>query len=150
MQRPEYDALVRATETFRPLLKLRLLWSALTPSQLIAVTALLVGVTRIALKPFWVHCDVAMYLQGAQLLLHGKWPCVGFMDVNPPLIVYLSVFPVLLAEGLHTHVVPTTLGVDGRSYGAVTRLHPAGCSSGHSLSKTGLSHAPCWPARRAC
>lgn len=42
--------------------------------------------------------DPAMYLQAAEMLLQGKKPYVDFIDINPPLIIYLSSIPVLLAK----------------------------------------------------
>jgi hypothetical protein len=42
--------------------------------------------------------DVAMYLQCGRLLLEGQTPYIDFIDLNPPLIFYLSIFPALLAK----------------------------------------------------
>jgi hypothetical protein len=75
----------------------------------LTMLVVLVGVTRIALRPAEVQHDVAMYLQAGELLLRGQRPYVDFIDVNPPLIMYLSAIPAALAAALRTPVVPTAL-----------------------------------------
>ncbi len=55
----------------------------------------------VLLFPLSIHQDCAMYLECAQLLLDGRLPYTDFIDINPPLIMYLNVVPVLLS-----HVVP--------------------------------------------
>jgi hypothetical protein len=52
-----------------------------------------------------MHPDCAMYLQCGQMLLSGKIPYVDFYDVNPPLIMYLSVIPAGLAAWLRQDVM---------------------------------------------
>jgi len=42
--------------------------------------------------------DPAMYLQAASLMLNGAKPYIDFIDINPPLIMYLSIIPVLMAK----------------------------------------------------
>jgi hypothetical protein len=42
--------------------------------------------------------DVAMYLQCGQLVLDGQVPFQDLVDVNPPLIMFLNVFPALFAR----------------------------------------------------
>ncbi len=42
--------------------------------------------------------DVAMYLQCGQLVLSGQIPFLDLVDVNPPLIMFLNVFPALMAR----------------------------------------------------
>jgi hypothetical protein len=85
----------------------RLSSGPLLPKLTIAVV--LIGVIRIASRPASVQHDVAMYLQAGQLLLHGQRPYVDFIDLNPPLIVYLSAVPAAVAMVLRTSVVPTAL-----------------------------------------
>ena len=75
----------------------------------LTVLVVVVGVTRIALRPAQVQHDVAMYLQAGQLLLAGQRPYVDFIDVNPPLVTYLSAVPAAVAWILRTPVVPTAL-----------------------------------------
>jgi hypothetical protein len=85
---------------------------ALVGGPLIAKVTMLVvltGVMRIALRPAEVQHDVAMYLQAGELLLRGQRPYLDFIDVNPPLIMYLSAIPAALAAALRTPVVPTAL-----------------------------------------
>lgn len=42
--------------------------------------------------------DPAMYLQTAKLILNGAKPYIDFIDINPPLIMYMSIIPVSLAN----------------------------------------------------
>lgn len=48
--------------------------------------------------PLDITIDPAMYLQAAELLLQGKKPYIDFIEINPPLIFYLNVPPVLLSQ----------------------------------------------------
>ncbi|MBY0552532.1 MAG: hypothetical protein K2W95_34945 [Candidatus Obscuribacterales bacterium] len=48
--------------------------------------------------PWQIDCDCAMYLRCGQLLLEGKLPYVDFVDINPPLIMYLNLLPASLAK----------------------------------------------------
>jgi len=50
------------------------------------------------------HQDVGMYLQAGALLLDGKRPYVDFVDINPPMVIYLNTVPVALARwsGMHS------------------------------------------------
>jgi hypothetical protein len=75
----------------------------------VTILVALAGVMRIALRPAQIQHDVAMYLQAGQLLLRGQRPYVDFVDLNPPLIIYLSAIPAAVARGLGTHVVPTAM-----------------------------------------
>jgi len=50
--------------------------------------------------PLAVSHDCGMYLQTGQLLLAGERPYVDFIDINPPLIMYLNVIPAALARVL--------------------------------------------------
>jgi hypothetical protein len=87
-------------------------WAGLTGGPLVprlTILIVLVGVIRIALRPAGVQHDVAMYLQAGQLWLGGQRPYVDFIDLNPPLITYLSAVPAGLARVLGTSVVPTAL-----------------------------------------
>lgn len=69
----------------------------------------LVGLIRIALYPAHVQHDVALYLQTGQLLLRGQRPYKDFIDLNPPLIMYLSAIPAAVAAALRTSIAPTAL-----------------------------------------
>ena len=46
-----------------------------------------------------------MYLEAGQLLLQGKLPYVDFIDLNPPLIFYLSTLPVLFSKSTGLDVI---------------------------------------------
>jgi len=50
--------------------------------------------------PWKIHHDCAMYVRIGQLLLDGKVPYVDFVDLNPPLIFYISMIPALLSRWL--------------------------------------------------
>jgi len=60
--------------------------------------AIIVLLVAMLLSPLRVNHDCAMYLQEAELLLDGGVPYVDFVETNPPLIVYLSALPVMLAR----------------------------------------------------
>ena len=49
-------------------------------------------------RPLEINTDASIYLQFAQLVLRGLTPYVDFSDLNPPLIIYLSVIPRFFAE----------------------------------------------------
>lgn len=51
--------------------------------------------------PYAISGDTAMYLQTGQFLLEGKLPYLDFQDLNPPLIMYLSILPALFARLTH-------------------------------------------------
>jgi hypothetical protein len=63
----------------------------------------------IAYRPLRVNHDSGMYLQAGALLLEGQVPYVDFVDLNPPLIVYLSAIPAGIARVLHAHSIPVFL-----------------------------------------
>jgi len=46
-----------------------------------------------------------MYLQGAQTVLAGGLPYVDFVDVNPPLVIYLNMIPAAISLGTNLHVI---------------------------------------------
>ena len=54
-----------------------------------------------------VNHDVAYFIQCAQVLIDGGAPYIGFVDVNPPLIVYLNVPAAYAARALHVSPVTT-------------------------------------------
>jgi len=45
-----------------------------------------------------VNHDCAMYLEAGQMLLQGKIPYIDFIDLNPPLIFYLSAIPAYFTQ----------------------------------------------------
>ena len=65
---------------------------------LISLLALLVLLPLALLNASHLSPDCAIYLDCAQRILAGQLPYVDFWDPNPPLIMYLSVPPVLLAK----------------------------------------------------
>ena len=48
--------------------------------------------------PTWLNHDVALNLHYGKLIAEGKLPYVDFIDNNPPLIMYLSVLPVIVSR----------------------------------------------------
>jgi hypothetical protein len=73
----------------------------------------------IARAPQYLHCDQALNLYCGRMLLEGKLPYVDFIDLNPPLIMYLSALPHLLARALPVGPIPifsfAVLGLAGWS-----------------------------------
>ncbi len=51
--------------------------------------------------------DCALFLQCAQLLLQGNVPYVDYVETNPPLVQYIHVVPVALAQWLGLNVAVT-------------------------------------------
>lgn len=76
---------------------LRTAWTPLVWG-LYALTAL-----SLLIFPLTIHQDCAMYLETGRLLLEGKIPYVDFVDINPPLIMYLNVIPAFLARFVPVH-----------------------------------------------
>lgn len=50
-----------------------------------------------------INDDCAMYLRCGELILRGKVPYVDFIDLNPPLIMYLNVIPAWISSKLHVN-----------------------------------------------
>ncbi len=67
---------------------------------LLLLVAVLLAVELLALNlgEALVNHDVALCLQCGAMILEGKLPYVDFVETNPPLILYLSTLPVLLAK----------------------------------------------------
>ncbi|HEY9676465.1 MAG TPA: hypothetical protein V6C76_00585 [Drouetiella sp.] len=55
--------------------------------------------------PLQLNWDPSMYLHFAQMLLNGGVPYVDFVDINPPLIIYLSVIPAFVAHLINVHII---------------------------------------------
>jgi hypothetical protein len=55
--------------------------------------------------PLELNWDPAMYLHFAQMLLRGGIPYVDFVDINPPMIIYLSTIPATIAHLVDLHVI---------------------------------------------
>ncbi len=53
---------------------------------------------RIIRDPAAIHPDCALNLQLGKMILDGKVPYVDFIEINPPLIMYLNTFPAFLAK----------------------------------------------------
>jgi hypothetical protein len=74
---------------------------------LVAVCALCIVHSIVAQlnDPLELNWDPAMYLHFAQMLLRGGIPYVDFVDINPPMIMYLSTIPAALAHLADLHVI---------------------------------------------
>jgi hypothetical protein len=59
----------------------------------------------IVVMPLRANHDVAFFLYGGDLLLHGKTLYIDWSDFNPPLIFYLGVIPALVSKVLSIHVI---------------------------------------------
>jgi hypothetical protein len=67
------------------------------PISLLALVCIGLALYQAAANSVEINHDVAAYLQVAALLLDGAVPFVDVVEINPPLIWYLSVLPVSLA-----------------------------------------------------
>jgi len=65
-----------------------------------ALLLTILGCLQYCLNPLAIVGDTAMYLQCGQFLKEGLLPYVDFQDLNPPLIMYLSLLPAMLAPAL--------------------------------------------------
>lgn len=59
---------------------------------------------------WWLHPlnqspDQTLYLDTAVWLMEGKVPYRDFFDWNPPLIMYLSIIPLMVSHSLHLHPI---------------------------------------------
>ena len=59
--------------------------------------------------PLSTSLGSALYLQAGQMLLEGQMPYVDFVDINPPLIIYVSALFAALATLLKMHPITTFL-----------------------------------------
>lgn len=63
-----------------------------------ALLFFLAGLLHYILSPLAIAGDTAMYLQCGQLLWQGQLPYIDFLDLNPPLIMYISMIPALMSK----------------------------------------------------
>ena len=75
--------------------------------------AVLVGIVAIHVvflvwTPYLNH-DAAAYVSAAQLLLRGGRPGIEIVDTNPPMIIYLTALPVIVAGWLHVSASASVL-----------------------------------------
>jgi hypothetical protein len=73
---------------------------------LILTAAVLPVITKLALEPLMVNHDVGLHLDAGRMILEGGRPYVDFIDTNPPLIMYVSVLPALMARTGAIHIIP--------------------------------------------
>lgn len=78
---------------------------------MLAVSAaiLLAILIIVLLNPLRVNRDASLHLLIGQLLLRGAVPYVDFVEINPPLVYYLHVIPVALANWLAINPIPVFL-----------------------------------------
>ncbi|MBX9937946.1 MAG: hypothetical protein K2Y32_01770 [Candidatus Obscuribacterales bacterium] len=65
---------------------------------MVALALTVYKLTFIFLHPLAVSPDQALYLETGKLILQGEIPYLDFFDFNLPLIMYLSVIPVVVAK----------------------------------------------------
>ncbi|HLC03588.1 MAG TPA: hypothetical protein VJK02_11170 [Anaerolineales bacterium] len=61
------------------------------------------------INPLRVNRDASLHLLIGQLLLRGALPYVDYVEINPPLIHYLHVLPVALADWIGVNPIPVFL-----------------------------------------
>jgi len=89
--------------------------SAAAPTHLAPTAALLLGlgavlfVVQLTTPPLWLNHDVALYLTAGQRLLEGDRPFVEVIDINPPMIVYVSAVPTAVAAATGLPIGPVAL-----------------------------------------
>lgn len=76
--------------------------------RLAALILLMAALIVILARPARITHDVAMYLYMGDRLLEGAVPYVDIIDLNPPLIIYLSAIPAGISRALGTYP-PVTL-----------------------------------------
>lgn len=70
----------------------------------LAALAVLIA-TQILVQRWVVNHDAALYLHCGRLLTEGLRPYVDFVDLNPPMIMYVSAVPAWLAGLLSIHII---------------------------------------------
>jgi hypothetical protein len=68
-----------------------------------AIFGIEVLLLAIVFFPLTVSENVGLYVQTGELLLEGQRPYVDFVDLNPPLIMYLNIVPVFLSAVFGGH-----------------------------------------------
>lgn len=94
---------------------------------------LLLGISASAVAAAWVNHDAGWYLHMAGAWLDGAVLYRDVIDTNPPLIVYLTVIPVLLGRMLHlpgpatfkTLIFLAALAAVAGAAAILRRLHPS-------------------------
>jgi len=75
------------------------------PLRLLPAGVLLLLLLAMAQSPLRLAPDCGVYVESGQLLLEGKRPYVDFIEINPPMIIYLNAVPALFAELAGVHPV---------------------------------------------
>lgn len=75
----------------------------------LVVWVLVVVLLAIALLPRHLNWDVALYVHSGQQILRGHLPGLDLVDVNPPMIMFVSVVPAALAKLTGQSPVSTTI-----------------------------------------
>jgi hypothetical protein len=78
---------------------------------LFTLTAVIVVVILVVIlvNPLRVNRDASLHLLIGQLLIRGAVPYVDYVEINPPLIHYLHVIPVVLAKWIGVNPIPVFL-----------------------------------------
>ena len=74
----------------------------------IALSILILHLLTIIYAPYLNH-DVAQYISMGQMIVDGSLPYTGVVDINPPMIFYISSIPVLIANLLRRSVTMTSI-----------------------------------------
>ncbi len=83
----------------------------MNPNFLLVLSIIVLGTIFSGIAAFWInhpllqYPDQSMYLAMADQFLNGKKPYVDMVDFNPPLIMYISIVPALIARALHIHII---------------------------------------------
>src|ERR1041384_2344356 len=77
-------------------------------SGLLLASLLILHLLTIIYIPYLNH-DVAQYVSIGQMLVDGASPYTKIVDVNPPMIFYISSIPVIIAKALKVSIPITSI-----------------------------------------
>lgn len=78
-------------------------WFSTGPSYRLPILLL---VMLVGWNPFRVRDDCAYFMQAGLLLLEGQVPYVDFIDINPPMIMYISAIPAAVSRIVELNPIP--------------------------------------------
>jgi hypothetical protein len=99
---------------------------------LLAISLLAIMSYLIATKTLYVSVDTGIYLDSGRAILAGAIPYIDFVDINPPLAMYLHTPIVWIAQFIDTDIVATffvviiiaTIAVSVGSFSLAERIVP--------------------------
>lgn len=77
-------------------------------SNVLVATILVLHLLTLAYWPYLNH-DVAQYISIGQMIVNGATPYTGIIDLNPPMIFYISSVPVIISKAMEISIPVTTL-----------------------------------------